>query len=250
MMNFNEFGPASETPLVIVHGLFGSARNWGVIAKRLSDNRRVYTVDLRNHGQSFHDPSHTQFDLANDIREFLDHLGVPVDLLGHSMGGKASMVAALQDCPIRRLIVADIAPTTYSHTQAHNVEIMRNLDLSQITTRGDADTLLAEKIDDPMLRSFFLQSLNVAEKTWRLNLPVLADQMPHIMSFPKISGQATMPALFLTGANSDYVEPQHRPQILELFPKAQFVKIKDAGHWLHAEKPREFEATVRAFLGG
>ena len=99
-----------------------------------------------------------------------------------------------------------------------------------------------------MLQSFFTQSLDVENKRWRLNLDTLEREMPHILAFPPLDGPWEGATLFLTGANSDYVQAQHRPQIKALFPKARFAKIPDAGHWLHAEKPREFEATVRAFL--
>jgi len=241
-------GTNPETPLVIAHGLFGSGRNWGVIAKRLSDTRRVISLDLRNHGSSPWQDDHSYPTLASDLAELIVSIGGPVDLLGHSMGGKAAMVAAVLGVPIRRLIIADIAPVAYTHSQQHLIDAMQALPLDQISSRAEAEQALSKHIEDPSVRSFLLQSLNLKEKTWQLNLTVLAASMAQIIGFPEISGQFTRPTLFLTGANSNYVRPAHRPIIKALFPKAHFAKIPHAGHWLHAERPREFEAAVRAFL--
>jgi esterase len=243
-----ENSPEAGIPLVIAHGLFGSGRNWGVIAKRLANHRRVIALDMRNHGASPWHEDHNYHALAADIAEVATNLGQPVDLLGHSMGGKAAMVAALSGAPIRRLIVADIAPVGYSHSQQPVIDAMQSLPLDHITSRAEADQALSAHIDDPALRSFLLQSLNVSERRWRLNLLALSASMDQIIGFPDISGYFNSPALFLTGALSDYLRPEHRPIIKALFPKARFAKIPQAGHWLHAEKPHEFEAAVRVFL--
>lgn len=247
--------PASATPdaptLVIAHGLYGSGRNWGVIARRLADRRDVVAVDMRNHGDSPRFPTQSYPEMADDLAEVIETLGAPVDLLGHSMGGKAAMQLALtRPDLIRRLIVADIAPVAYSHDQTRNARAMAELDLSQITTRAEADTALARAIDDPSLRAFFLQSLDLRQRPprWKLNLSVLEAEMPKIVGWPGTAGQFPNPALFLTGSLSHYVRPEHREQIRALFPKARFAKLPEAGHWLHAEKPREFEETVRVFL--
>ena len=243
-----ENGSETDTPLVIAHGLFGSGRNWGVIAKRLANHRRVIALDMRNHGASPWYEDHSYHALAVDIAELAKSLGQPIDLLGHSMGGKATMVAALSGTPIRRLIVADIAPVRYTHSQQPVIDAMQSVPLNHITSRAEADHALSAHIDDPALRSFLLQSLNITARRWRLNLPALSASMDDIIGFPDISGCFTAPALFLTGALSDYLRPEHRPIIKALFPKARFAKIPQAGHWLHAEKPREFEAAVRIFL--
>jgi esterase len=213
--------PAAVTPealtLVIAHGLYGSGRNWGVIARRLADRREVVAVDMRNHGDS----------------------------------PRAAMQLALTRPElIRRLIVSDIAPVAYDHDQSRHARAMAALDLSRITTRAEADTALATHVDDAALRAFFLQSLDLKSKPprWRLNLAVLEAEMPKIVGWPDTQGQFDHPTLFLTGGLSSYVRPEHRDVIRALFPKARFAKLHEAGHWLHAEKPREFEETVRVFL--
>ncbi len=236
--------PTDRPPLLIAHGLFGSARNWGVIAKRLSDERQVIVADIRNHGSSPWFASHTYPEMAADLAELIDG---QADVLGHSMGGKAAMVLALNHPEkVRRLIVADIAPVAYGHTQQGNIDALRRVDLGGVANRAEAAAQLTGLEDG--LAEFFLQSLDLKERRWRLNLDALEANMDAILSFPPVQGRFDGPTLFLTGANSAYVQPDHRDRIKDLFPKARFAKIPGAGHWLHAEKPREFEATVRVFL--
>ena len=242
---------AAEPTLIIAHGLYGSGRNWGVIGRRLSDLREVVAVDMRNHGDSPRFATQGYPDMAADLAEVIENIGAPVDLLGHSMGGKAAMQLALTRPElIRRLVVADIAPVAYDHDQTRHTRAMAALDLTTITTRAGADAALAAGVEDPALRAFFLQSLDLRQRPpqWKLNLGVLESEMSKIVGWPGITGRFDGPALFLTGAKSQYVRPEHRETIRSLFPKARFAKIPGAGHWLHAEKPREFEETVRVFL--
>lgn len=233
-------------PLLIAHGLFGSARNWGVIARRLSDRGPVTAVDMRNHGNSPWTDSHGYADLAEDLAAIA---GPGWDVLGHSMGGKAAMMLALtRPDKVRRLIVADIAPAAYGHSQSHLIAAMRALDLNGIASRSEADDRLAPLVPDATTRAFLLQSLDIKGRCWRLNLDLLDREMDIVTGWPGHDGRFEGPTLFLTGAESDYVKPEHREHIRELFPKARFARIPGAGHWLHAQKPREFEASVRVFL--
>jgi pimeloyl-ACP methyl ester carboxylesterase len=249
MLAYAQFGATHAPGLMLVHGLYGSGRNWGVIAKRLSDSFHVTTVDLRNHGDSPHTRSHGYEDMARDLEGLIEALGAPMHVMGHSMGGKAAMVLALaRPDLLDRLVVADIAPVAYGHSQIQFIDAMRAVDLSKVTRRSDAEAQLAEQGVEPELCSFFTQSLDVAGQRWKLNLDTLAAEMPKIMDFPALLGRFDAPTLFLTGARSDYVKPEHRPKIRALFPNARFAKLPGAGHWLHAEKPREFEAALRTFL--
>jgi len=236
-------------PLLIVHGLFGSARNWGAIARRMAEDRRVVAVDMRNHGDSFWSPDHSYPALARDLAEVILADRRPMDVLGHSMGGKAAMVLALtRPDLVNRLVVADIAPVAYSHSQAHLARAMRAVDLGGLTSRTEANRRL--DVADEGTRAFLLQSLDLKSQPprWRLNLDVLETQMNDITGWPDIAGHYDGPALFLAGALSDYVKPGDRARIKALFPAALMAKIPGAGHWLHAERPREFEAALRAFL--
>ncbi len=246
---------AGGVPLVIAHGLFGSARNWAALASRLSDRGAVVAVDMRNHGASPHDARHDYPAMAADLAAAGPQ---PFDLLGHSMGGKAAMVLALtRPGAVRRLVVADIAPVAYPRSQMALVDAMRALPLNRIASRAEADRLLAAEVDAPELRAFLLQSLAVADRRWALNLDALADGMDAIMGWPdsvrpdstRDSGPFDGPALFLTGGDSDYVDAAGREAALALFPAAQFVAVPGAGHWLNATHPRAVETEVRAFLG-
>ena len=244
--------PTSAPPLLIAHGLFGSARNWGVIARRLADRREVLAVDMRNHGDSPRFPSQSYADMAADLAEVIAAHGGRADVLGHSMGGKAAMMLALTDgALVNRLVVADIAPVAYSHDQTQHIRAMRALELNGLASRAEADQRLAATVPDPALRAFFLQSLDLKSTPpdWRINLDVLEAEMPKIIGWPQVAGRFDGPALFLSGALSHYVLPDYRATIRALFPGARFAKLPGAGHWLHAEKPREFEETVRVFLG-
>ena len=244
--------PTSAPPLLIAHGLFGSGRNWGVIARRLADRREVLAVDMRNHGDSPRFTTQSYADMAADLAEVVAAHGGRADVLGHSMGGKAAMLLALTEGDmVNRLVVADIAPVAYSHDQTQHIVAMRGLDLSGLTSRAEADLRLAASVSDPALRAFFLQSLDLKSSPpgWRINLDVLEAEMPRIIGWPQVAGRFDGPALFLSGALSHYVLPEYRETIRALFPRARFAKLPGAGHWLHAEKPRAFEETVRVFLG-
>ncbi len=246
-------GAVLYPPLLIAHGLFGSGRNWGVVARRLALGREVLAVDMRNHGLSPRAPSQSYPDMAADLAEVIRAHGEPMDVLGHSMGGKAAMQLALTyGGLLRRLVVADIAPVAYGHDQSPHIQAMRALDLHGLTTRGEADRRLAATVADPALRAFFLQSLDLkaTPPVWRLNLDVLQAEMPKIVGWPGTTGRFDGPALFLSGSESTYVRPDYRDDIRALFHAARFAKLLGAGHWLHADKPREFEDTVAAFLDG
>lgn len=243
--------PADAPPLLIVHGLFGSGRNFGAIARALSARREVVTLDQRNHGDSPWFPSHSYADMAADLAEVIGAEGRQMDVLGHSMGGKAAMVLALT-APhlVDRLIVADIAPVAYGHDNTRHIATMRALDLSPPGTRAEIDRRLAVMEPDPGLRAFFLQSLDLKAEPprWRLNLDVLEAFMPQIVGWPDPPGSFDGRTLFLTGALSHYVLPEHRDRIRALFPHARFAKLPEAGHWLHADQPKGFIETVEIFL--
>lgn len=245
----NVIAQGEGPPLVIAHGLFGSARNWGAIAKRLSDVRRIVAVDIRNHGESLWSDDHAYATQAQDLTEVIDAQGGRADVLGHSMGGKAAMTLALRHpAMVASLIVVDIAPRAYDHSQRELIEAMRGVDLSVVSRRSDAEAQLAQAVDDPSVRAFLLQSLDVAGRRWRLNLDALDAAMDEIIGWPAPEGRYEGPTLILKGAESDYVSDGDEPEIRRLFPQARIEAIPGASHWVHAEAPREFEAVARRFL--
>jgi esterase len=239
-------------PLVLLHGLFGSAQNLGVVQRRLSAHFRVLALDLRNHGGSPHDADMSYSAMSEDVLETLTaHSALPCVLMGHSMGGKVAMrIALARPEAISRLIVADIAPAAYPPAFRPFAAAMGAVPLTPGLTRAQADAALAEAIPDPRIRSFLLQNLKVgAAPAWRLGLAEITAALPSIESWHHPAGQAYRgPTLFVSGARSDYVRPEHRPAIRALFPAARFVAVKNAGHWLHAENPEGLLGVLEAFL--
>lgn len=239
---------ATAPPLLIVHGLFGSGRNWGALARALSGPREVLAVDLHNHGDSPWATTQGYPEMAADLAEVLRSEGA-ADVLGHSMGGKAAMVLALTEpALVNRLIVADIAPVAYAHDNSRHIAAMQRVDPARVASRAEAEAILAETVPDASLRAFFLTSLDLRERRWKLNLPVLAAEMPKIVGWPDVTGRFEGRTLFLSGAESHYVKPEYRDTIRALFPQARLARLPGAGHWLHADKPREFVETVKVFL--
>lgn len=240
-------------PLVILHGLFGSARNWRTIAEQLADTYRVYAVDLRNHGESEHADSMSFSEMIDDLRVFLDAEGLERPaMIGHSVGGKVAMLfALLYGQHLDRVVVVDIAPFAYAHTYLPQVEAMRGLDVASVSSRADADERLARSIFDEQLRTFLLQNLVSRDGgyAWRINLDAIADDMEQLTGFPDAAGlEYAGPSLFISGARSDYVRAGFHAKIRNLFPAAEFVVIPDAGHRVHAEQPEKFLDAVRRFL--
>lgn len=241
-------------PLVLLHGLFGSARNFGAVQRELSRPRRSIALDLRNHGSSPHDPDMRYASMADDVVETLHDLdAMPALLLGHSMGGKAAMQVALNHPDsVARLIVADIAPVPNPPVHLQVARAMAALPLTPGTTRAQADAALAPDIADASMRAFLLQNLQLgASPAWRIGLAEIIADFADIEAWDAPAGaQYTGPTLFIAGATSNYIKPEHRPIIRALFPNARFVTLKNAGHWLHADNPSGFVGVVEAFLGG
>ena len=253
-LNHSITGTDDGLPVLMVHGLFGQGRNLGALARRLAEGRRVVTVDMRNHGDSFHDPDHGYPALAGDLADAIADLGGRADLVGHSMGGKAAMVLALtHPGMVRKLAVLDIAPLAYGHSQNHLIDAMASLDLSAIDRRSAADAALAGRIEDPGVRAFLLQSLDLKAdpKAWRLNLPVLRDQMDRLVGWPDDLPRAAFdgPVLEIAGERSDYVTDAGQAALRAHFPQARIVRVKGAGHWLHADAPETVAEILVSFLG-
>lgn len=250
-LSFSEHGDGP--PLVIMHGLFGSARNWRTIAERLADRYHVYAVDLRNHGESAHADTMSFSEMIDDLRVFLDAQGLErTAMLGHSVGGKVAMLfALLYGQHLDRVIVVDIAPFAYAHTYLPEVKAMQGVDLGAVTSRADADERLSRAIFDAPLRTFLLQNLVSRDGgyAWRINLEAIANAMEQLTGFPDVTGlEYDGPSLFISGDGSDYVRAGYHAKIRTLFPATEFTVIPDAGHRVHADQPDKFLDSVRGFL--
>lgn len=251
-LSFSETG--AGPPLVILHGLFGSKRNWGTIAASLGRDHRVISADLRNHGASPWSDDHDYVVMAEDVVALIRKVvGRPTTLLGHSMGGKVAMVVAIQHPElVDRLVVVDIAPARSTATSIELVRAMRAVPLADCPRRSDVEAALAATVPDRGLRAFLLQNVAAgpAGLAWSVNLEALERHFDAILDFPPmLSGQVfDKPTLFLAGARSDYIQDRHHPEIKRLFPAATIEVIDDAGHWPHAEAPAAFLAAVNRFL--
>lgn len=250
---YREYGQG--TPLVILHGLFGSGRNWQTIARHLADDYRVLTVDLRNHGDSCWTPTMTIPEMADDLAAFLDRVRITeAVVVGHSLGGKAAMWFALTHPQrVDKLVVIDIAPVRYDHSFMAYIEAMRAVDLRRLERRAQVEQALAPNISDPALRKFLAQNaINTADGLkWRVNLEVIAASMSNLLDFPDINGwEYSKPTLFISGGTSDYIGAEHVGVISEHFPNAEFTVIADAGHRVHADQPGAFLDRLYHFLEG
>lgn len=247
---FRELGKGQ--PLILLHGIFGSSDNWLTQARMLSANYRTYAVDLRNHGQSPHD---TVFDypaMTDDILEFTERHNIrdPV-LIGHSMGGKVAMnFAVAHPDKLQKLVVVDIAPKSYNMRHYVILEGLQAIPINEITTREQADEALADFVEESDVRQFLLKNLQRKPEggfKWKLNLPVIAANVENIGLDLQFEGKFEKPALFIRGARSNYVKDGDIGRIREIFPAAA-LETFDTGHWVPAEKPKEFVQLVTQWL--
>jgi len=241
-------------PLVIVHGLFGSKRNWMSLAKRLGALANVIAVDLRNHGDSAHAPTMSFADMADDISALADELGHDrINIAGHSLGGKVAMMHALKH-PGRtaRLMVLDVAPVAYDSGFDSYVDAMQSVPLDRLTRRDEADPYLAEVITDPMVRMFLLHNLTRVNGRlrWRPNLAGIGANMAELAGFPALTDayRYNGPARFLRADRSNYLLPEHESGIRRLFPAVELRTVDDAGHWIHSDQPDRIVEEIGALL--
>jgi pimeloyl-ACP methyl ester carboxylesterase len=241
--------------VVLCHGLFGQGRNWTQIAKALADDHRVVLVDLPDHGRS---PWTASFDYVGVAERVAALIGDdPVALVGHSMGGKVAMVAALTHPRlVERLCVVDVAPVRYRDAGEFErfVAAMRGLDLGTLRSRDEAEAGLADAVPDPAIRAFLLQNLRRDGTSWRwqINLDVLGDDLDVIRDWPgdEVADREPYPGpvLWVAGQKSGYIRDEHATAMERWFPRVRRVAVKGAGHWVHSEQPAVFVEVLRRFL--
>lgn len=262
---FRKFGEGE--PLIVLHGLYGSSDNWVTVGRELSGFYSVYLVDQRNHGRSPHSDKHNYYLMKDDLLEFMDNQGIEkANILGHSMGGKTALFfATTYPERVHKLIVVDIAPTSYqmlseSSPQALNhlniMNALYNLDTEWISTLRDAEEQLSEAIPYKMVRQFLLKNLKRdvnGNYSWLLNVRTLRNELPAILEGLdpdefQDRQMTSFPVLFIKGENSEYIGPKDERDILKIFPYAGIQTIEGAGHWVHAEKRDQFLKIVSDFL--
>lgn len=258
--------PSDETPLVILHGLFGAGNNFQSWAKRLaaedSATRRIVLADLRNHGDSAHAPSMSYHEMAADVVALLDELEIEKAVLcGHSLGGKVAMATALLHSPrVERLLVLDMAPVTYGADDGSGwgeinevVAALNGLDLSQVSSKREADRLLSKSIPNADIRAFALTNLVKGSSgtfRWRINLPAIEASLPELATWGDGLDGRTFGGntLFVGGGKSRYVRSTHLPAISQHFSRFSLTTIRSAAHWIHADEPEALLTVACSFL--
>jgi pimeloyl-ACP methyl ester carboxylesterase len=248
-----DLGGAGRPPLVILHGMLGSSRNWQTAGRELAEQSHVLALDLRNHGSSPHAAGMSYPEMVDDVVRWLDAQGIArATVLGHSMGGKTAMLLACRHPGrVERLIVADIAPKDY-FWPAHRVNFaaMNELDLGNVRSRAEAEMRLEARVTSWPMRKFLVTNLDRSDDgtswRWAINLPVLTGALPTMEGNPlRSDDRYAGPTLFIAGGKSDYIGAGDDQVIRQHFPAARFAVIPESGHNPHMETREKFVALVR-----
>ena len=256
LLNHRRYSDSGE-PLLILHGLFGNHGNWGWHARQLAENYSVYGLDLRNHGASPHHEDMTYADMAEDVRVWMQSMGLDsCHMIGHSMGGKVVMQLALAEpAKVRKLVVVDIVPVDYRVSSAAArhpaLTAMRDMPLERLASRAEADALLRDSVPDAQGRAFLLTNLErlpASGYRWRLNLAAIEANLAALIAAPEAPGPFNGPTMFLFGEQSSYRQIEHLVQIRRLFPAAELQSVPGAGHWLNVDQPQASLEAIEQFL--
>ncbi|MEP6875508.1 MAG: alpha/beta fold hydrolase [Burkholderiales bacterium] len=244
----------SGSPMLVLHGLFGSGSNWRGVARHLAASHTVHCVDLRNHGASPWADSMAYAAMADDVLQLCDRLGLKAPaVMGHSMGGKTAMALALRHPQrVSRLIVVDIAPVSYADTLTPFAEAMRGVNVVAAATRAEVQARLSQAVPDPAVVPFLMQNLVMQNHhfDWRLNLLGISASMPGLCAFPSdlLGMRFNGPTTVIAGAQSDYVVDRDGASFAPMFGDVEIDVVENAGHWVHADQPTAFLARVRHAL--
>lgn len=250
-LHFRTLGEGN--PLIILHGVFGSSDNWQTLGKFFSEKFKVYLVDLRNHGNSPHSEEFNYDVMAEDVAELIKSEGLSAShILGHSMGGKVAMHLATHHAQLlHKLIVVDIAPKYYPPHHQQIFEGFHAVDLKNLENRKQADEQMSLAIPQFGIRQFILKNLERKKDgsfSWKLNLTAIENAIEEVGGSISSNVSFKGETLFIAGGNSDYITEQDYNHIQKCFSQASIVTIAGAGHWVHAEKPKELSNTVMNFL--
>ena len=243
----------SATPLLVFHGLFGMLDNWGSFGREMGEFFPVHLIDLRNHGKSFHSTEMSHDDLAHDILHYMEFDKLEkVNLLGHSLGGKAVMQFAIKyPIKVQKLVVVDISPKAYPPHHQGILKALESVDFAVSTTRQEVEEVLLQYIPEKMVVQFLAKNLYWTDDkrlNWRFNLKTLADKYAQFVSNAIKFGVYSGETLFIAGEKSNYILPQDEFEMKQQFPNSSIVTINNAGHWVQAENPTDFNEVVKDFL--
>lgn len=240
-------------PLLVFHGLFGMLDNWGTFGKEMGEFFPVHLIDLRNHGKSFHSEEMSHDDLAHDISHYMEFHGIEkANLLGHSLGGKAVMQFAVKYPPkVEKLIVVDISPKAYPPHHQGIIKALESVDFTKLNSRQEVEEILHQYIPEKSVIQFLTKNLYWTEDkklNWRFNLKPLSEKYNDFVSNAIKFGVFSGETLFISGEKSNYILPQDEFLIKQQFPHSSVITIKNAGHWVQAENPKDFNEEVKRFL--
>ena len=241
-------------PLIIIHGLFGMSDNWNTLGKKFAENFNVHIVDLRNHGSSFHSDDFSYDLMAEDIEKYIEYFGLnkPI-LLGHSLGGKVAMNLCFRNSSkYSKLVVTDIAPRVYSVDYHKNIlQILSSISLKEFSSRSQIDLALSSEIKEFSVRQFLMKNLyrdQNKEFSWRFNIKTLNEKISNISGAEFMQQNIEIPALFLKGELSNYINQEDELLISKYFVNSKIKSILNSGHWVHAEQPEQFYKSVFGFI--
>ncbi len=250
LLNYKTFGEGP--PLIILHGLFGSLDNWVTLGKKFSKNFKVYLVDQRNHGQSFHSDEFSYDVMSEDLSLFMGEMKLEkAHIIGHSMGGKTAMEFARKySDKVEKLIVADIGPKFYPVHHTQIIKAFYSVPVDKISSRKEADDILSGLVPDFGTRQFLLKNLSREADgfKWKMNLDAISSSIEEVGKGLNQNAIIMNKTLFLRGGNSDYILNDDFNLIHSVFPNSRVDTVEGAGHWLHAEKPSEFYEKASEFL--
>ncbi|MEY4918519.1 MAG: hypothetical protein RL616_2432 [Verrucomicrobiota bacterium] len=250
-LHFKQLGHGE--PLILLHGLFGSADNWFGVAPKLAEKFHVLIPDLRNHGHSPHHAAMGYPLMAADVEKFFVAQKIEsACVIGHSMGGKVAMQFAL-DFParVKKLVAVDMAPRAYLRAHDFIFTALLALDLKSFQTRAEIEAALEPEIPSLNLRRFLLKNLGRDEHGnffWKMNLKGVAENYSRLGEVLSPRNHFEKPTLFIRGGKSDYITAADESEIRRLFSAAEIQTIATANHWVHADAPEEFVRLVLAFL--
>jgi pimeloyl-ACP methyl ester carboxylesterase len=260
-LHFRKVGQGK--PLIILHGLFGSADNWNTLAKEFSAQNQVFVVDQRNHGLSPHDAVFSYEAMSNDLLELLNDNNIEkANFIGHSMGGKVMMqFASEHSYRINKMIVVDISPRYYKPHHQAVLQALHSVNFDEISTRRQAEEILNSLLNDISTTQFLLKNIywkdaiidgeETKKLAWRFNLYAITSQIENIGAEspkPKLLDSEKLNVMFVKGENSNYIIDDDKRLIRNYYPNAVIKTIANAGHWVQAEQPKEFFNTVIGLL--
>ncbi|MER6666022.1 alpha/beta hydrolase [Amycolatopsis japonica] len=225
---YRRFGPRSEPPVVLLHGLASSGATWRSFALGLAAARLpVIAPDFRGHGASGHRNSYSFEDFELDVESLLEHLGVSLfDLVGHSLGGRiATMVAQRWPGRVGKLVLEETRPPPLAASMAiadPGIAFGRlSLEWGMVARWWSFD----RRMIGSLARQF-----RTPDPDWWASLSFI-----------------TASTLVVHGGAGSFVPFDRLQQAVSLIPDCRLVTI-EAGHRVHSTRAAEFQAAVFPFL--